>query len=144
MPHEFFEHKADIGIRGIGKTLQEAFEEIARAMFEIMFDLTQVGMDINVEIKVNAQNLEELLVEWLNALLTEKDIHNTVFAHFKIEKIKQIENGDWILEGKAYGEELNIEKHKPEVEVKAATYSQLKVYFDKKRRRWVAQCVVDV
>jgi SHS2 domain-containing protein len=143
MPHEFFEHKADIGIRGIGKNLQEAFEEAAKAMFEVMFDLRHVTKDIYISVNVNAQNVEELLVEWLNALLAEKDIHNAVFAHFKIEKIEQAEDGSWVLEGKAYGEEMNIEKHKPEVEVKAATYSQLKVYQDK-NKLWVAQCVVDV
>ena len=142
MPHEFFEHKADVGIRGMGKTLEEAFEEAAKAMFEVMFELKDIAKNVRVNINVSAQSIDELLVEWLNALLAEKDIHNAVFAHFDVEIEKK---GDvYFLKGKAYGEPLNVEKHKPEVEVKAATYSQLKVYFSEKEQVWIAQCVVDV
>ncbi len=144
MPYEFFEHKADMGIRGLGKTVAEAFEEAARAMFDVMFDIDDVSREIEVSVSCEASSLDELLVEWLNALLAEKDIHDAVFAHFEISKIEHEKDGRWVLEGKAYGEKLNVEKHKPEVEVKAATYSQLKVYFDEDKKVWVAQCVVDV
>ncbi len=142
MPHEFFDHKADIGIRGIGKTLEEAFEEAAKAMFEVMFTLKNVSRKLRADIHVNAKTLDELLVEWLNALLAEKDILNAVFAHFRINRMEQTREG-WVLEGTAYGERLDPTKHMPEVEVKAATYSQLKV-FRSQEREWVAQCVVDV
>ncbi len=144
MPYEFFEHKADIGIRGTGRTLEEAFEEAAKAMFNVMFDISKVGKNLEIEIRCDAPNLEELFIEWLNALLAERDINDAVFAHFKVEKLEQLDDGRWVLEAKAYGERFDAEKHKPEVEVKAATYSQLRVYFNEEEQKWIAQCVLDV
>ena len=40
--HKFFEHKADIGIIGYGTSLEEAFAEGAKAMFEVMVDIKKV------------------------------------------------------------------------------------------------------
>ena len=42
----------------------------------------------------------------------------------------------------AYGEKFDAIKHKVKTEVKAATYSQLKI--EKKGNKYYAQCVVDV
>ena len=48
----------------------------------------------------------------------------------------------FILIGKAYGEKMDIQKHKPIVEVKAATYSGLKVW--KENNNYKVRCVLDV
>ena len=42
MAFEHFEHRADIGVKGIGKTLVQAFEEAGRAMFEVMTDIKKI------------------------------------------------------------------------------------------------------
>ena len=39
---EHFEHKADIGVRGFGNTLAEAFEQAAVAMTTVVTDISQV------------------------------------------------------------------------------------------------------
>ena len=36
MPYKHLEHEADVGVLGIGKTIEEAFEEGAKAMFDVM------------------------------------------------------------------------------------------------------------
>jgi len=46
------------------------------------------------------------------------------------------------LTGVARGEMLNQQKHEARIEVKAATYSQLKV--KKEKDRYIAQTIVDV
>lgn len=135
MPYEFFDHQADIGIVGIGKTINESFQEAAKAMFEIMCDLKEVKPAKSISIKVDASDASGLLVEWLNALLAQKDIKEMLFSKFEV-KIK-----DNKLQGKAFGEKLN-KKHHLKVEVKAATFSQLKVF--KSGTKYKAQCVVDV
>jgi SHS2 domain-containing protein len=139
--YEQFEHQADVGIRGYGETIEEAFENGARAMFSVMVNLEKVEPKKEIKIECEASNLEELFVEWLNKLLSEAGIENLVFSDFKITKIKKI-NSSYKLLGFARGEELNLETHEPKVEVKAATYSQLKV--EKKENQYMVQTVVDV
>ncbi len=134
--YETFEHEADMGIRGSGETLEEAFENGARAMFSIMLDLVGVEPEEKVEISCSAPDRETLFVEWLNELLTQASLREMVFSDFKIESLEKDS-----LRGYAYGERLDKKKHRLKVEVKAATYSMLKVY---KNEKYVAQCVVDV
>lgn len=136
MVFRYFEHQADIGIIGEGSTLAKAFEEAAKAMFGVMADLKAIKPAKKVSIKCSAEDEETLLIEWLNELLAQKDIKDMMFSEFKV-KIKEGK-----LVGLAYGEKLNTKKHKVKVEVKAATYSQLKV--KKEKDKYIAQCVVDV
>jgi len=137
---ENFEHKADIGVRGQGKTVEEAFQEAGKAMFSIEINLKKVKAVKRVKIECDAQNLEELFVEWLNALLSQSSIKEMMFSDFKV-KITEKEN-KFNLEGEAIGEKFS-EKQEPKLEIKAATYSQLKVFKDK-NNQWIAQCIVDV
>jgi len=138
MAFETFEHTADIGIRGIGKTLEQAFEEAAKAMFSVMVDIKTVEPERGIKLVIQIKGLDDngLFVEWLNRLVAEKDISGMMFSKFKV-KID-----DKQLVGTAWGEQFNPKKHKPEVEVKAATYSQLKV--EKQKGKYIAQCLVDV
>jgi SHS2 domain-containing protein len=135
-PFETFEHKADMGIRGFGRTVEEAFENGARALFSVMVDVDSVEAKTRQEIECSAGDVEALFVEWLNRLLSEADMAGLVFSKFGVK----IDNGK--LTGWAMGEKLNQEKHKPIVEVKAATYHMLKV--ERADDGFLAQCVVDV
>ena len=135
MPYEFFEHEADVGIRGIGSSMEQAFESAAEALFEVMADVKKIVPLKTVELECEASNLEELFVEWLNRLLSEATINDMLFSRFMVK----IEGNKLI--GNAKGEPI-AEKHALKTEVKAATYSQLKVL--KKGDRFIAQCVVDV
>ena len=136
MTFEIFEHKADVGIRGRGKTLEEAFEDAARAMFSVMVDLETVRPIEAFEVEVSASDEEALFVEWLNELLSVADLNDVVFSDFKVEI-----SGN-ALKGKARGEKWDLERHKPKTEVKAATYSSLLV--KNENGSYVAQCIVDV
>ena len=138
MPFKFFEHQADVGIIGSGKTLEESFQEGAKAMFQVMADIKQISPKNPVKISVSAPDKPALFVEWLNELLAKKDTEYMMFSQFKVKITK---NSKFILNGTAEGEILS-KKHHLKVEVKAATYSQLKV--KKEKNRYIAQCVVDV
>lgn len=133
---ETFEHKADMGIRGYGQTVEEAFENGAKALFSIMVDVGSVEGKERRDIHCSADDLETLFVEWLNVLLSVADSEGLVFSGFDVK----IDGGS--LTGWALGEGLKYEKHKPVVEVKAATYHMLRV--EKTKDGYVAQCVVDV
>jgi len=136
MTFEIFEHKADVGIRGRGKTLEEAFEGAAIAMFSVMVDLKTVQPLETFEIEVSASDEEALFVEWLNELLSLADLNDMVFSEFDVEISENR------LKGRAAGEKLDLKRHEPKTEVKAATYSSLLV--KNENGSYVAQCIVDV
>lgn len=137
---EYFEHQADVGIIGFGKTLDHAFEEGAKAMFQVMAEIANIEPKKEIRITVEAYDQETLFVEWLNALSTHKDIEDMLFCEFVVE-MKQHKN-KWILNGIAKGEKIDYDKHRLKLEVKAATYSQLKI--DKSQNLYRVRCVLDV
>jgi SHS2 domain-containing protein len=134
--YETFDHESDIGIRGFGGTIAEAFENVAVALYSVMVNVHRVRPKERRIVKVSAPDRELLLVEWLNALLSQSDIERMVFSKFEV-KI----NGTSLI-GTAWGEMLDRERHQPQVEVKGATYHMLSV--QERDNMYVAQCVVDV
>jgi SHS2 domain-containing protein len=133
---ETFEHEADIGIRGFGTSLQEAFENAAIALYSVMVKIEAIDPIEKREITVSAPDQELLFIEWLNALLSLSDIERMFFSKFSV----QIDGTS--LRGVAWGEGLNRKRHKPKVEVKGATYHLLSV--TENCGTYTAQCVVDV
>lgn len=138
LPHwEHFEHQADIGLRGYGATLAEAFEQIACALTAVVTDLAVVEPREAVDIRCSAANTDCLLVEWLNALIYEGATRRMLFSRFTV----RLEDGH--LQAVVRGEKIESSRHHPAVEVKAATYHALAVE-KMPGGGWMAQCVVDV
>ena len=133
---ETFEHEADIGIRGFGGSVKEAFENAAVAMYSVMVNIDAVRTKEKRTVIVSAPDRELLLVEWLNALLAISDIERLIFSKFEVK----IEGTT--LSGAAWGETLDRDRHDPNVEVKGATYHLLSV--NEQDGKFTAQCVVDV
>jgi len=138
--YELLPHKADIIVKGAGSSIEDAFCEAAKAMFSAMVELSDVKAVGEVKVEVTAESTEDLLVAWLNELLSEASLQNVVFCCFEA-KIERVGNSFKLL-GIAGGEKINPKKHHLKTEVKGATYSGLKVA--KKDGMSVAQCVVDV
>jgi len=134
--YETFDHEADIGIRGCGGTIAEAFENAAVALYSVMVNVHRVRPKERRIVKASAPDRELLLVEWLNALLSQSDLEHMVFSKFEV-KI----NGTSLI-GTAWGEMLDRERHQAHVEVKGATYHMWSV--QERENGYVAQCGVDV
>ncbi len=134
---EHFPHDADIGIRGFGASISEAFAQTALALSAVITDPATIAPHTSVDIKAMAPDQELLLVDWLNALIYEMSTHKWLFSRFEV----RIE--DTTLQARAWGERVDRARHEPAVEVKGATYTELRVArFDD--GSWLAQCVVDV
>jgi SHS2 domain-containing protein len=133
---EHFPHDADIGVRGHGKTVEEAFEQSALALTTIVTDVP-IGEKVSVEVTCDAPDLELLLVEWLNAIIYEMAVLNVVFGRFKV-----VIDGTH-LHGTLRGEPIDQSKHAPACEPKGATYTALRV-IQETDGTWSAGCVVDV
>lgn len=142
MPYEFIEHEADVGIRAWGKTLHEAFSEGAKALFDIMVDISKVERRESVEIECEAHDIPTLFVEWLNELLTQADLKGMAFCDFKISEICPVDDNVHMLKATAFGEKLDRERHAIKVEAKAATYYGLK--YEIKSGNHYLQCVIDI
>jgi len=134
---EHFPHGADVGVRGIGATKAEAFEQAASALTSVITDLDRVRADVAVRITCDAPADDVLLVDWLNALVYEMATRRMLFRTFDVA----IDGPR--LNATASGEAVDVLRHEPAVEVKGATFTALRVE-RLEDGRWLAQCIVDV
>lgn len=141
MPFEYLEHQADVGIKAVGESVEEALAEGARAMFNVMVDIEKVSKDKEVEIECEASDFETLFVEMLNELLYQREINEMIFGDFEVTGLKK-EGQNLKLKGKAFGEKLDLAHHQLKTEVKAATYAGLKYYQEENQH--IFQCLLDV
>lgn len=134
---EHFSHQADMGVRGIGATINEAFEQAAMALTAVIADPQTVILRESVDITCEAPDEEFLLVDWLNALIYEMATRKMLFGDFEVD-LNHLR-----LKAKAMGEMIDIKRHQPAIEIKGATYTELEVR-QELDGGWIAQCVVDV
>lgn len=134
---EHFAHGADIGIRGRGATLEQAFAEAARALTAVVTEPTAVVPAMAVSIQCEAPDRELLLVDWLNALIFEMATRRVLFARFEVRV-----DGPRLV-ATAWGERVDTVRHHPAVEPKGATMTALRVARELDGT-WLAQTVVDV
>lgn len=134
---EHLPHGADIGVRGRGATLAEAFANTATALTAVITEPAAVAPKTPVPIQCSAPDVELLLVDWLNALIFEMATRQMLFSRFDVE----ISDGQ--LHATVYGEPVSRRRHRPAVEIKGATLTGLEV-----RRlsdnAYTAECIVDV
>ncbi len=137
-PHwEHFEHQADIGVRGFGHSVAEAFEQAALALTAIVADPSRVHPAERLALACDASDLELLLVDWLSRLVCEMSARRMLFSRFEV----RLEGTR--LNAAVWGERVEPGRHEPAVEVKGVSYHALHVAPDD-QGVWSAQCVVDV
>ena len=83
---ETFAHDADIGVRGRGATLGEAFANAGRALTAVVTDPASVREVLSVEIACEASDPELLLFDWLNALVFEMATRRVLFARYEVKR----------------------------------------------------------
>lgn len=133
---EHLTHGADIGVCGYGPTLAVAFEQAALALMAIVADPATVAPAVAVAIDCTAADDEWLLVEWLDALIYEMATRRLVFGAVTVRI------DDCHLRATVWGEPADPARHALGVEVKGATFTELRV--QPQHDGWLAQCVVDV
>lgn len=134
---QHFHHVADIGIKGCGHSVEQAFTQAALAMTAVITAPQLVDNKICFDIECESSDLEYLFIDWLNSLIYEMATRHMLFNKFNIHI------HDSCLTAKVCGERVNNKKHQPAVEIKGATLTELRVKKDKSGV-WCAQCVIDV
>jgi tRNA nucleotidyltransferase (CCA-adding enzyme) len=139
---EHFRHGSDIGIRGIGSTKAQAFEQAALALIAAIVAPEAVRPKRKVAIHCDAADDEFLLLDWINAVIFEMATRNMLFCRFQVV-LDDAAADAMVLDATAWGEPVDIARHCPAVEAKGATFTELAVK-PVHDGWWIAQCVVDV
>ncbi|MGZ3746062.1 MAG: archease [Pseudobdellovibrionaceae bacterium] len=135
---EHFSHGSDIGIRGKGHSLAEAFEMIGMSLTALMVKPEEITPQEVVKAEIHSDNLDFLLYDWVNRLIFETATKHLIFANFQVSLSQDPPR----LLALMSGEKIDPSKHDLGVEVKGATFTELKVQKD--NGLWLCQCIVDV
>jgi len=139
--YKYLEHVADLYIAAYGRSLKEAFENAAYAMFDSMTDIEKVEPVTKDKIQIEAEDEVSLLHDWLLSLLIKFEIENMLFSKFEVKQIKKV-RGYYTLHADVAGEALNRKKHPSKVDVKAVTFHQM--FVDKNKGRVELRFILDV
>jgi SHS2 domain-containing protein len=137
--YEFIEHTSDIGVRVFGKSLEDLFKNCAEALFNIVIDF-KPEKKIKEKIVLKAESLEEILITWLNELLSLFYIYKFLPVEYSLTLNKK--NKLFSFMATIYGQNFESDLHKIKTEVKAATYHDLKI--EKKDDLYIAEVIFDV
>ena len=123
---EQIEHTADVGIKAFGKDLDELFESSAYGMFSVMLEhYGNFSAKSKISIEISADNLEDLLVDWLQELLYRFEVKSLVTSDFDV-KIE-----DTTLIGSAGCDPYSKKRYGYPSEIKAVTYHNLEIKMEK-------------
>jgi len=124
---EFEDHTADVQVKSWGTTLEEAYSQTAYSlMTTISPNLELISPKIEKKIQVKAEDKEALLFDFLSEFLFIFDVNELIFNHIEVTQIEKLDNG-FELKAIAKGEKFNPNKHEVGTEVKAITYSFMKI-----------------
>jgi SHS2 domain-containing protein len=135
--YETFDHTADLGLRIRAPDLDRLFAEAAEALFSVIVeDLRTVRADEVVDVRIDGDEHDYLLFDWLKALLYHFDAEHRLFSRFEV----RLRPGG--LDARAWGERLDRQRHELSHEVKAITYHGLTV--EPAEGGWMAEVIVDI
>lgn len=131
-----FSEGPELNIQAEGPTLGAAFAEAALAMIALVADPAAIRLEETIEINCDAPSAEQLLVKWLDAVVSEMNARGMIFGAFKID------TDGFQLNAEASGEHVPQERQVPSIKLKGATLKGLAVSEDLEDE-WRVQCVVD-
>lgn len=133
---KFIDHTADVGILVTAPALEEVFETSAFALTELITSVDSISCRTQRRFRLQEDEIETLLVSWLQELLYVLDAEGYIFGRF------QVNLHDLILEATAWGEPFDPNIHSMKTEIKAVTYHLLEVV--KSDRGWQARVIFDI
>jgi len=122
--YEFLEHTADIKIRAYGKTVEEAFSNVAEATTAVMTNVEKIGEMEQRKIKITAHTTKSLLYDFLEELLFLLDTEGFIMKRVKKINIAKKEKSMELKCELAGDMAKNYEIHST---IKAITYSEMEI-----------------
>ena len=133
---QFIDHTADAGILVKAETLEGMFETAALGFSELITRVDSLNCLIQRQFRLQEDDIETLLVSWLQELLYLLDTEGLIFGRFQVN-LKAL-----ALEATAWGEVFDPEIHTMKTEIKAVTYHLLEVV--EADQCWKAQVIFDI
>jgi SHS2 domain-containing protein len=130
------EHPADMGLEVWGPELTEVFRQAALGLTSIIVEPASVSSREQRRLSIKGSDVENLLVRWLSEILYLYDGEGFVVCDVDV-----MMHGS-ALEATLKGERADAGKHQFRTDVKAVTYHQLKIAFDK--NLWTANVYLDI
>jgi SHS2 domain-containing protein len=137
MKYRYLDHTSDLGMEIFGKTLSELFVNAAFAMFDNITDLRKVVRNEQREVRLTADKLEDLFLDWLRELLF---LFATEFFIPKKVIIKKLTRGR--IEAELRGERFDPKRHRIKIEIKTPTYHMFAI--EKSKAGYKATVIFDV
>lgn len=135
--YKIIDHTADLGIWVSGSDIKELFENAGKGIFDLIAGLENISPENKSIIEVEGKDREELIVNFLNHLIFEFEVHLRVYRDFDIIDLR---NESLIAEGK--WEKFNNKKHPIRYAIKAVTYHNLRIW--KKRNKFYLSLIFDI
>jgi len=120
-------HTADVVVEAWGCSLEEAFEQAALGVFEVMTDTSRVRAVEERRIEAAGYDLKELLYDWIEKLLYHFDTEQLLFSKFSVDEIGEAGEGGYRLRARAWGEPYDPGRHESRTLVKAVTYHMMDI-----------------
>ena len=113
------DHSGDVGLDVWGATLADLLANATRGLCALMTRNT-IDRSCSRRIEVEASTPEDLLVDWLSALILAAAVHGELYGSADVTV-----SDDGIARGEIFGEPLDPARHSLRFEVKAATYHDI-------------------
>ena len=134
LQYEYLDHTADVQIHSWGSTTEEAFEQmVIGVMGLITDDLTTVNVNLEKvvaspssrrDVAVEGHDLPSLLYNFLDEWLFQFNADQFLCRRVKVTTLNR---ESWAISSVGVGELFDRGRHPPGIEVKAITYSALRV-----------------
>mmetsp|Transcript_20232 Transcript_20232/g.43991 ORF Transcript_20232/g.43991 Transcript_20232/m.43991 type:complete len:215 (-) Transcript_20232:86-730(-) len=142
---EYLDHPADIILHAWGVDLQESLSNIAVCMFGYMTSLDSISinktqtLDHGTNVTGQGHDMNSLIYSFLDEWLF--NFHDTGFIPKEV-KVSELHRDVWRIVSSGKGEMMDIKHHPQGTEVKAITYSGMRV--NEKDGRCDVYVVVDI
>ena len=134
---EFVDHTGDLGILALGRSLPDLFRHAAEALFHVITDPETIQARETRRISLQANDLEELLIDWLNEFIYLFETQRLLFCNFELHSLDEHS-----LEATVQGEPYDDARHPIETTVKSATHHQL--HIRREKGVWKAHIILDL
>lgn len=136
----YIEHVSDAMAEAYGRTLSEVFANSAKALVNIVCDLSRIDPNKSVFIETEGLDQISLLYNWLEKVLLTLLVDNIALANFEITIERS--RDQYELTSICRGETFSEQKHQYKVEVKAITYHEMKIF--KRNDLFIVQFLADL
>ncbi len=134
------QHTGDIAYEIYGSTKEELFQNGALALYRAMLErANKIEPKEKIKIETDANDIEELMINWLNELNFITDTKQLIFGKFEIKEIKNDK-----IKAYAYGEKYNPEKHGEIIGIKAVTYHRNENSIKKEKGKYKCLIIFDI